>query len=403
MQQTVALLEDLVAFDTTSQRSNLALIEYVEAYLGHHGVAAERIMSPCGNKANLIARIGPEAPGGVVLSVHTDVVPVDGQPWSSDPFTLRDGGDGRLYGRGSCDMKGFIACVLAQVPEWVNALLKRPIYLALSYDEEIGCVGAPALIERFLQYDRHAASAHVIVGEPTDMQPVVAQKGATNLRTTITGREAHSSQVNQGVSAIHVAARLVTFIEDVMVDLVEEGRVDDAFNVAHSSLHVGKIRGGTAINITARECEFGWEIRHLPSDTFEALYARFEARCDTLIREFNAAGKALEIVTQPLNVTVPGLADRDNQRVLRLAEANFPAPCCRHAVAYATEAGQFQGAGLETIILGPGSIAQAHQPDEFVEVAQLDACSAFLIRMGQALTLAHTSTRNGDAEGVNNE
>jgi acetylornithine deacetylase len=155
--------------------------------------------------------------------------------------------------------------------------------------------------------------------------------------------------------------------------------------VAHSSLHVGKIRGGTAINITARECEFAWEIRHLPSDTFEALYARFEARCNTLIGELNAAGKMLEIVTRPLNVTVPGLADRDNQRVLRLAEANLPAPCCRRAVAYATEAGQFQGAGFETIILGPGSITQAHQPDEFVERAQLEACSTFLTRMGQAL------------------
>ncbi|MDN6180979.1 MAG: acetylornithine deacetylase [Halomonas subglaciescola] len=385
MQQTVALLEDLVAFDTTSRCSNLALIEYVEAYLARHGVEAERIMSPCGNKASLMARIGPEAPGGMVLSGHTDVVPVDGQPWSSAPFTLRDGGDGRLYGRGSCDMKGFIACALANVPEWVNAPLERPIYLALSYDEEIGCVGAPALIERFLQYDRHAASAHVIVGEPTGMQPVVAQKGATNLRTTIIGREAHSSQVDQGVSALHVAARLVTFIEDTMADLVATGRVDNAFNVAHSSLHVGKIHGGTAINITARECEFEWEIRHLPSDTFEALHARFEARCDALIREMHAAGKPLEIVTRPLNVTVPGLADRDNQRVLRLAEAHLPAPCCRHAVAYATEAGQFQEAGFETIILGPGSIAQAHQPDEFVEVAQLEACSTFLTRMGRAL------------------
>lgn len=385
MTQAVALLEDLVAFDTTSHRSNLALIEYVEAYLARHGVGTERIMSPCGNKANLMARIGPEAPGGVVLSGHTDVVPVDGQPWSSEPFILRDGGDGRFYGRGSCDMKGFIACVLAQVPEWVGASLERPIYLAFSYDEEIGCVGAPALIEHFMQRYRHAASAHVIVGEPTDMQPVVAQKGATNLRTTITGREAHSSQVDQGVSAIHIGARLVTFIEDTMAELVAEGRVDAAFNVAHSSLHVGRIHGGTAINITARECEFEWEIRHLPSDTFEALYARFEARCDALIREQNDAGKALEIVTRPLNVTVPGLADRDNQRVLRLAEASLPGPCCRRAVAYATEAGQFQGAGLETLILGPGSIAQAHQPDEFIERAQLDACSAFLDRMGQAL------------------
>lgn len=385
MEQAVALLEDLVAFDTTSHRSNLALIEYVEAYLARYGVTAERVTSPCGEKANLMARIGPEAPGGVVLSGHTDVVPVAGQPWSSDPFTLREGGGDRLYGRGTCDMKGFIACVLSRVPEWTRAALKRPVYLAFSYDEEVGCVGAPALIEGFMKRYPHAPSAHVIVGEPTDMRPVVAQKGATNLRTTVTGREAHSSQVDQGVSAVHVAARLVTFIEDTMTELVAEGRVDEAFNVAHSSLHVGKIEGGTAINITARECTFEWEIRHLPSDTFEALYRRFEARCEALIRETEAAGKPLAIDTKALNVTVPGLADRDNRQVLALVEANLPEACGRHAVAYATEAGQFQGAGLETLILGPGSIAQAHQPDEYVEKGQLAACLEFLGRMGRAL------------------
>lgn len=383
MSHAIALLEKLVAFDTTSSASNLALIEFVESYLAQFGVSAERVMSPCGTKANLIARIGPDAPGGVMLSGHTDVVPVAGQPWLSDPFTLRDGGDGRLYGRGTCDMKGFIACVLSMVPAWSKAPLQQPIYLGFSYDEEIGCVGAPSMIKRF--YEHYSTTAHVIVGEPTSMQPVVAQKGATNLRTTVIGREAHSSQVNQGTSAIHVAARLVTFIEDTMAALVEEGRVDEAFNVPHTSLHVGKIKGGTAINIMARECQFEWEIRHLPTDTFDEIYARFDAFCAQLIADQHAKGKHVEISTEPLNVTVPGLADRDNDQVLRLAKDHLPTACCNHAVAYATEAGQFQGQGLQTIILGPGSIAQAHQPDEYIDIAQLEECEAFLTKMGKAL------------------
>lgn len=383
MSDAISLLSKLVGFDTTSRGSNLALITFVEDYLAEYGVASERVMSPCGTKANLIARIGPDAPGGVMLSGHTDVVPVEGQPWSTDPFSLHDGQDGRLYGRGTCDMKGFIACALAMVPEWMNAPLEQPIYFGFSYDEEIGCVGAPALIKRF--YEHYSTTAHVIVGEPTSMQPVVAQKGATNLRTTVTGREAHSSQVNQGTSAIHVAARLVTFIEDTMAALVEEGRVDDAFNVPHTSLHVGRINGGTAINIMARECQFEWEIRHLPTETFDEIYARFETFCAQLTSELKAKDKQVEIATEPLNVTVPGLADRENDQILRLAKDHLPAGCCDHAVAYATEAGQFQGQGLQTIILGPGSIAQAHQPDEYIDIEQLQACEDFLTKMGRAL------------------
>ncbi|WNL38712.1 acetylornithine deacetylase [Halomonas sp. PAMB 3232] len=383
MTNAESLLSQLIAFNTTSRGSNLALIEFVEGYLAKHGVASERVMSPCNTKANLIARIGPDAPGGVMLSGHTDVVPVEGQPWSTDPFTLHDGGDGRLYGRGSCDMKGFIACALAMVPEWVKAPLKQPIYFGFSYDEEIGCVGAPELIKRF--YEHYSTTAHVIVGEPTLMQPVVAQKGATNLRTTVTGVEAHSSQVNQGTSAIHVAARLVSFIEDTMTALVEEGRVDEAFNVPHTSLHVGRIKGGTAINIMARECTFEWEIRHLPTETFGEVFDRFTQYVDSLKAELSARGKRVTIDTEALNVTVPGLADRDNAAVLRLARDHLPNECCNHAVAYATEAGQFQGQGLQTIILGPGSIAQAHQPDEYIEKSELVACVEFMTRMGRAL------------------
>lgn len=377
------MLERLVGFATVSRDSNLDLIAFVEGYLDEYGVKHWRVESDDGKKANLLARIGPEVEGGVVLSGHTDVVPVTGQPWSTDPFTLIDKGDGKLYGRGTCDMKGFIACALAEVPAWVAQSLDRPVYLALSYDEEVGCIGAPRMIERLMA--DHPLPAAVIVGEPTLMQPVVAHKGATNLRTTVTGRASHSSQIDQGVSAIHVAARLVTKIEDVMAELRAEGRIDEAFNVAHSSLHVGKISGGTAINIMARECTFEWEIRHLPNDRFEDLIARVNAYAAELETEMQRRAPEASIVTEALNVTVPALADDNNAEVLGL---------CREllgerpsgAVAYATEAGQFQRVGLPTVICGPGSIRQAHQPDEYIEIEQLEAGTRFMQALGRRLS-----------------
>ena len=376
------ILDRLVGFATVSRDSNLALIDWVEGWLDVHGVEHWRVASDDGRKANLLARIGPDVAGGVVLSGHTDVVPVDDQPWSTDPFTLVDKGDGRLYGRGTCDMKGFIACALAETPRWASRDLERPIWLALSYDEEVGCIGAPRMIERLMA--EHPRPAAVIVGEPTLMHPVVAHKGATNLRTTVTGRAAHSSQVNQGVSAIHVAARLVTRIEDVMAELKAEGRIDEAFNVVHSSLHVGKIQGGTAINIMAQECTFEWEIRHLPSDRFEALLARVNDTAATLEAEMRKRAPGAAIVTEALNATVPALADDNNAEVLALCRALLderPAG----AVAYATEAGQFQREGLPTVICGPGSIGQAHQPDEYIDIDQLEAGSAFMAALGERM------------------
>ncbi|WP_148254509.1 acetylornithine deacetylase [Aidingimonas lacisalsi] len=377
------MLESLIGFATVSRDSNLELIRFVERFLDEHGVPHQRIENDDGSKSNLLARIGPKHEGGVVLSGHTDVVPVDGQPWSSDPFTLTDKGDGRLYGRGSCDMKGFIACALAQVPVWARQELDRPIFLTLSYDEEVGCLGAPRLIDRLME-DQPAPST-VIVGEPTSMAPVVAQKGITNLRTTITGQEAHSSQVYQGVSAIHIAARLVTKIEDIMGDLRAEGHVDEAFNVAHSSLHVGKIQGGTAINIMARECHFDWEIRHLPQDNVEALLERLTAFADELQAGLRQRAPSIRIDTEFLTRTVPALADRDNQDALTLCH-QLLGRRRNEAVAYATEAGQFQAAGLSTIICGPGSIAQAHQPDEYLELEQLEAGERFMAHLGDTLT-----------------
>lgn len=369
--RTKAILERLISFDTVSSNSNLNLLTWIEDYLHDYGVETQRI-DEVDAKASLVARIGPDGPGGLVFSGHTDVVPVASQPWSRDPFTLHEE-NGRYYGRGTCDMKGFIACVLAQVPIWSEKPLNRPIYLAFTRDEEIGCLGAEAMAT-YLNDHSNDEKQLVIVGEPTSMQPVVAQKGITSFRTTIYGEAAHSSQVGQGVSAVHIAARLVTEIEQVMVALVEDGEVDEGFNVPFSSLHVGIIGGGTAINVKARECSFDWEIRHLPTQTMEAVMARVDAA----IARMQAEYPQLRVQTDMIGHTVPGLANRDNDHILDVVSRNLPKDGEPKYVAYATEAGTFQQHGFEVLILGPGSIEQAHQPDEWIEIVQLTQCETFL-------------------------
>ncbi|MBV7434880.1 acetylornithine deacetylase [Cardiobacteriaceae bacterium TAE3-ERU3] len=371
--RTKAILERLIGFDTVSSNSNLNLLAWIEDYLRDYGVESKRIDEVEG-KASLIARIGPDGPGGLVFSGHTDVVPVASQPWSRDPFTLHEE-NGRYYGRGTCDMKGFIACVLAQVPFWTEKALSRPIYLAFTRDEEIGCLGAEAMAA-YLNA-RGDEKQLVIVGEPTSMQPVVAQKGITSFRTTVYGEAAHSSQVGQGVSAVHIAARLVTEIEQVMAALVEDGEVDEGFNVPFSSLHVGIIGGGTAINVKARECSFEWEIRHLPTQTMEAIMARVDA----VIARLQVEYPQLRVQTDMIGHTVPGLANRDNDHILDVVSRNLPQDAEPKYVAYATEAGTFQQHGFEVLILGPGSIEQAHQPDEWIEKVQLTQCETFLQRV----------------------
>lgn len=371
--RTKAILERLIGFDTVSSNSNLNLLAWIEDYLHDYSVYTRRIDEVDG-KASLVARIGPEGPGGLVFSGHTDVVPVASQPWSRDPFTLHEE-NGRYYGRGTCDMKGFIACVLALVPFWADKTLNRPIYLAFTRDEEIGCLGAEAMAS-YLNACGDEKQL-VIVGEPTSMQPVVAQKGITSFRTTVYGEAAHSSQVGQGVSAVHIAARLVTEIEQVMAKLVEDGEVDEGFNVPFSSLHVGIIGGGTAINVKARECSFEWEIRHLPTQTMEAIMARVDA----VIARLQVEYPQLRVQTDMIGHTVPGLANRDNGYILEVVSRNLPQDAEPKYVAYATEAGTFQQHGFEVLILGPGSIEQAHQPDEWIEKEQLTQCETFLRRV----------------------
>jgi acetylornithine deacetylase len=373
------MLTRLVAFPTVSDRSNLDLVAFVEAYLADLGVASARVPDATGAKASLVARVGPAAPGGVVLSGHTDVVPVEGQDWSSDPFALVER-DGRLYGRGACDMKGFVACALALVPEMLAAGLRRPIVLALTHDEEVGCLGAPALIARLVA-DEPAPEA-VIVGEPSMMRVVTGHKASWGFRAHVRGHEVHSSLIHTGVSAVMTAARLIAWMDEAMAANARAAPGSEAaaaFDPPYTTLHVGLIRGGTASNIAARDCVFSGEIRILPEEGLAPWRARVgaeAARLEAAARAVHPAA-AIELHTR---MALPGFAPPADGAAERLARA-LTGDNGRHVVSYQTEAGQYQAAGLSTVICGPGSIEQAHQPDEFIALDQLDAGAAFLRRL----------------------
>ena len=376
------ILERLVAFDTTSHLSNLALIEWVERYLEGLGVASRRVPSARGDKANLLASVGPDAEGGVVLSGHTDVVPVTGQAWTSDPFelTLREN---RLYGRGASDMKGFIALALAAVPDMLAADLARPAHLAFSYDEEIGCFGAPGLIEVIGR--ELPRPALVVVGEPTSMEVVSGHKGIGYWRVTVTGRESHSAQTHLGVSAVMAAARLMGKLAEIADRLIADADPASPFLPKHPTLTIGTVNGGTAGNILARSCVFGFDLRSLPGGDAAATLAPFFALARQLDAEIKARAPEGGVAVEQL-ADVPALrpepASEAEAFVRRLAGDNGPA----RVVSFASEAGQFQGAGLPTVLCGPGSIDQAHQPDEYVDVAQIERGAAFMARLIEALS-----------------
>ncbi|MBK3772977.1 acetylornithine deacetylase [Azospirillum brasilense] len=367
------MIARLVGFDTVSRRSNMALIDWVRDYLAGYGVESRLVPSPDGAKANLFATIGPMTEGGVVLSAHTDVVPVDGQPWDTDPFTLVER-DGRLYGRGTADMKSFPAVALALLPEILEAGLKRPLHLALSYDEEVGCIGAPAMIARIAHELPHPSA--VIVGEPTSMGVVLAHKGCYVLRTTVTGHEVHSSQIDRGVSAVMTAARLVTLVGDMAAENAAAAAPACGFDPPFTTLQVGTIEGGTAANITARHCSFVWDIRPLPGDDWTRYRDRFEAECERLRAAMRRISPDCDIRTEQL-AGVPGLAPEPDGPAAQLCHA-LTGRNDTGMVSFAAEAGQFQEAGLSTVLCGPGSIDQAHQPNEYIDVTQVTACEGFL-------------------------
>ncbi len=370
------ILAKLVSFPVLGGESNLTIIHWIKDYLADHGVEGILVPNEEGIKASLHCRIGPPVDGGVILSGHTDVVPVEGQEWTSDPFELTDKEDGLLYARGSCDMKGFAACCLAALPEMVKADLKKPIYFAFSYDEEIGCLAAPDLVKAINAYYQEKPK-HAIIGEPSMMIPTIGQKGICIFETSVTGSEGHSSRIKQEVSAIHESMRLVLWLENKMNSLIDAGRTDDRFTPNHTSIHIGKMEGGIAPNVIAQECTFTWDVRTIPSETPQEIFEEFEVYCREREQELRAIYPGFSITTSNIHPAVPGLDTHQGQEIVALTK-KLAACDALDAVSYAAEAGQFAEGGFEAIICGPGDIAQAHRADEFVSKEQLDWCVRFM-------------------------
>ena len=366
-----------MAFDTTSRNSNLALIEFVRDYLDANKITSELVFAEDRNKANLYATIGPQDRGGVMLSGHTDVVPIDDQDWGSDPFKVVER-DERLYGRGTSDMKGFIAVVLTLVPELVRRKLHTPIHLSFSYDEEVGCIGVRRLIGVLAQRPNRPRLA--IVGEPTSMQVGVAHKGKHVYRCHVHGHEAHSSQVNYGVNAIEAAAELVAHLKAMARRKRSEGPFDPDFDPPYTSIHTGLIHGGTALNIVPKDCEFDFEFRPLPGEDVDALIGELRDFAATkLVPEMRAVQPHTGIDIDDVSAA-PALSTPVDAEVTQLV-ATLSGENATTKVAFGTEGGLFSAAGIPTVICGPGSIDQAHKPDEYVELAQIVRCEAFLKRL----------------------
>jgi acetylornithine deacetylase len=373
-----SILERLVGFPTVSRDSNLDLIAWVEGWLDARGIASRRVYDDSGRKASLYAHVGPEAPGAVMLSGHVDVVPVDGQDWTSDPWTLTER-DGRLYGRGTCDMKGFDALALWAMGEAAGRDLARPLQIALTRDEEIGLLAPPGLVA---DMDATVPPADtVIVGEPTSMGVVTGHKGGLGFEVHVRGYEIHSSLMHRGVSAVMEAARLIQWANERNEALraAEPRGAAAAFDPPYPTLHVGVVEGGTAHNITAADCRFGLTIRTLPDDDPDAWEAEFREACARVEAGMRAVRPEARIDVErrflgPAFAPEPDGAAEVLTR--RLTGDNAP-----RVVSYATEAGHFQAAGRSVAVCGPGDIAQAHQPDEFIEIEQLERGQDFMRRL----------------------
>lgn len=378
-------LTRLIAFDTVSRHSNLALIDDVKAYCEQLGLTVDLTFNDAKNKANLFVTVpagkdADEINHGLVLSGHTDVVPVDGQDWTSEPFTATIRGD-KLYGRGACDMKGFIACALTLLPQAVKlsnaGQLRRPLHLALSFDEEVGCLGAPLLLADLKA--RGITPDYCIVGEPTNMAMVVAHKGIAVYRCRVHGKSAHSSLTAQGVNAISYASRLIGYVDELAQEISHRSDNDGLFDVPYSTLSVGTIQGGTATNIVPNLCEFTFDYRNLPHMTQDDILAPIAAKVAELSTQMQAraADTGIELLQEE---SVPAMTDNDSAELQALIIA-LTGDDTRHKVAYATEGGQFTNSGIPTIICGPGSIEQAHKADEYVALSEMVRCDEFLQKL----------------------
>ena len=372
------ILDHLVAFPTVSRDTNLPLVDWLEGYLASHGIESRRVPSADGSKASLYAWTGPEVAGGVVLSGHTDVVPVDGQAWSSDPWTVTER-DGRLYGRGCVDMKGFDALAVWALVEASRRPLARPLQLALSYDEEVGCTGCLGMVAELAE--RLPRAAAVIVGEPTTMKVVTGHKGGTAYRVHVKGYEVHSSILHRGVNAIMAAAPLIDWANRVNAEnrAKPPGAVAAVFDPPWTTVHVGTISGGTAHNITAADCRFGLDFRVVPGERLADWDARFEAEVAAKRAEMQAVRPEADIRIDRY-FTLPTFVPEEGGAAEALAR-RLTGDNASHVVSYGTEASHFQAAGYSCVVCGPGDIAQAHQPDEYITVAEFEAGQRFLERL----------------------
>ncbi|MGC8102719.1 acetylornithine deacetylase [Metapseudomonas otitidis] len=375
------LLERLVAFPTVSRDSNLALIGFIRDYLAGQGVASELFLNAEGTKANLFATLGPSDRGGVVLSGHTDVVPVDGQTWTRDPFRLSES-EGRLYGRGTADMKGFIASVLAAVPAFLAQPLRLPVHLAFSYDEEVGCLGVRSLLDALAQ--RPNRPRLCLIGEPTELRPVLGHKGKLAMRCQVHGAACHSAYAPQGVNAIEYAARLIGHLGEIGEELARPEHHDPRFDPPYSTVQTGLIEGGRALNIVPAECRFDFEVRALPGFDAQQVATRLDRYAQAeLVPRMQAVQPGTGIRLEPLG-SYPGLATDAASEAAELV-ALISGSRDFGTVAFGTEGGLFHEAGIPTVVCGPGSMDQGHKPDEFVTLAQLEACDAMLLRLAEHL------------------
>ena len=379
--RSVAMIKTLVAFDTTSRESNLELVEWVRGYIGDLGIKSHLTFDDDARKANLYATVGPQDRGGILLSGHTDVVPVDGQDWMSNPFTVIER-DGRLYGRGTCDMKSFIAVALAHLPDFIERGLTTPLHIALSYDEEVGCIGVRRLIEQVGGFDVRPEMC--VVGEPSDMKVVVAHKGKRSFACNVTGMAAHSSLAPIAVNAVEFAAEIVAFIRRRAKSLHSDGPFEEGFDPPHTTVHTGVINGGTQLNIVPDNCSFEFEIRYLPFDDHEGFIEDVRSYAENeLLPEMRALYEGSSIVFWETS-GFPGLTTPEDSEIAQV---------CRHLaasnetakVSFGTEAGLFSDSGIPTVVCGPGSVEQAHKPDEFVELEQVAKCDAFMVRLKEKL------------------
>ena len=371
------ILAKLVSFPVLGGDSNLSIIHWIKEYIETFGIATTLVPNKEETKASLHCRIGPAVDGGVILSGHTDVVPVEGQAWDTDPFTLVKK-DGKLFARGSADMKGYIACCLASLPTLIKADLKKPIYFAFSYDEEIGCLAAPELIEHIKKtYPENATYA--IIGEPSSLEPVIGKKGVCYVQTEVNGSAGHSSGIHKEISAIHESTRLIMWLENKM-NLLALEKQDHRFEPPHSTLHVGQISGGVATNIVADYTRFEWDVRVIPKDAIQTIFDDFFTFCKEREEEVRKLFPGFKITNTLLHPPVPALDTKETDPIVALTKKISGNNTWR-TVAYAAEAGQFHEAGYQSIICGPGSIEQAHRANEFTTQEQLDKCVVMLQKL----------------------